>query len=183
MFTLMCCADVDGEKVNLEITLDDAPHSVSFLEYSVARVFTLEAGRPVQAACLYIYDDASLLWTKLENVGQLCEYDQLYLFQPQTTTHADAQQDLPPPRPPRHSRAAAAVEENMRRRLSSSTAPPLAVEDGPRALTAPGAPSQVPRRDSNVASHRTSDSKVDLVARLERLKREKEMILAQKGPS
>ncbi|TPP42307.1 hypothetical protein CGC20_29245 [Leishmania donovani] len=52
-----------------------------------------------------IYDDVLLRWTKLKSLAQLHEYDQLYVFQPQTQWHVDLQKELPPPRPPARSRA------------------------------------------------------------------------------
>lgn len=113
MFTILCCADLHGEKVNLEVTLEAAPLSVQDLISCLAHTFAREEeamlGRPAQATFavtnVFIYDDAALRWTKLKSITQLHEYDQLYLFQPQTPWHRDMQQDLPPPRPPVQSRA------------------------------------------------------------------------------
>nr|ACS87835.1 hypothetical protein CDFL6B12_08 [Angomonas deanei] len=117
MFTILCCADLHGEKVNLEVTLDAAPVSVQELVAYLTHIFAREeqamlshlghptAVPPFQIASAFIYDDVLLRWTKLKSVSQLHEYDQLYVFQPQTPSHRDSQQDLPPPRPPVQSRA------------------------------------------------------------------------------
>jgi hypothetical protein len=117
MFTLLCCADLHGEKVNLEITLDAAPVSVQDLVGSLTHIFAREeaallarqgytsATPAFQISSAFIYDDVLLQWTRLKSITQLHEYDQLYVFQPQTQWHRDTQQDLPPPRPPVQSRA------------------------------------------------------------------------------
>ncbi|KAK7199836.1 hypothetical protein NESM_000031000 [Novymonas esmeraldas] len=112
MFTVLCCADVAGEKVNLEVTLDAFPETLRALEADLARLFSLEtqacaaagavhvAAGPFQVLSVYVYDDVLLRWVRLTSLSQLHEYDQLYLFQPQTQWHEDVQKDLPPPRPP-----------------------------------------------------------------------------------
>lgn len=118
MFTILCCADLHGEKVNLEITLNVVPVSVQDLVESLTRIFAREeaalqssqlgAAADIPAfeiVSTFIYDDALLQWTKLKSITQLHEYDQLYVFQPQTRGHRDTQQDLPPPRPPVRTRA------------------------------------------------------------------------------
>ncbi|KPA80032.1 hypothetical protein ABB37_05052 [Leptomonas pyrrhocoris] len=118
MFTLLCCADLRGEKVNLEVTLESPPVSLQDLAASLTPVFAREevamlarqgyaASAPTfQIANVFLYDDVLLHWTKLKSITQLHEYDQLYVFQPQTQRHRDTQQDLPPPRPPVQGRAA-----------------------------------------------------------------------------
>ncbi|KAG5464692.1 hypothetical protein GH5_00137 [Leishmania sp. Ghana 2012 LV757] len=111
MFTLLCCADFAGDKVNLEITLDTFPPTLRHLEGDIARIFDREAeelvalektsvAEPFQLMTVFIYDDVLLRWAKLESLSQLHEYDQLYVFQPQTQWHIDVQKELPPPRPP-----------------------------------------------------------------------------------
>ncbi|KPI83279.1 hypothetical protein ABL78_7693 [Leptomonas seymouri] len=112
VFTILCCADLRGEKVNLEVTLEVAPLSVQDLVSSLTHLFAREEAEmlarqgyatptPIfQITSTLIYDDVLLQWTKLKSITQLHEYDQLYVFQPQTQWHRDTQQDLPPPRPP-----------------------------------------------------------------------------------
>ncbi|KAG5463956.1 hypothetical protein LSCM1_00132 [Leishmania martiniquensis] len=112
MFTLLCCADLAGDKVNLEITLDAFPATLPHLESDIARIFNQEAqelaalesctslAEPFQLRTVFIYDDVLLRWTTLESLSQLHEYDQLYVFQTQTEWHVDIQKELPPPRPP-----------------------------------------------------------------------------------
>ncbi|EPY34293.1 hypothetical protein STCU_01677 [Strigomonas culicis] len=117
MYTFMCCADVRGGKVNLEITLESPPESVKSMTQQLEKIFLTEIqalsgkvpSKPFRIEHVWIYDDSKLNWTALKCIDQVHEYDQLYVFQPQSDTHRDAQQDLPPPRPPLRSRAASAV--------------------------------------------------------------------------
>lgn len=108
MYFLLVCADLYGEKVNLEITFPTMP-TIGELQRKVVETFNAEAnvkrpqGYPVvefAIARLQIYDDVMLKWTDLVACTQLHEYDQLYAFQPQSPWHIDVQKDLPPPRPP-----------------------------------------------------------------------------------
>ncbi|CBZ25974.1 conserved hypothetical protein [Leishmania mexicana MHOM/GT/2001/U1103] len=117
MFTLLCCADLAGKKVNLEIALDTFPATLRCLESDIARIFNREVEESggvehstslteaFQVMSVFIYDDVLLRWTTLKSLTQLHEYDQLYVFQPQTQWHVDLQKELPPPRPPARSRA------------------------------------------------------------------------------
>lgn len=108
MYTLLICADVYGEKINLEVTFPHMP-TIGDLSRRVTEIFNAEAalkrpeGYPVvnfAISKLQIYDDVMLKWTDLVTCSQLHEYDQLYAFQPQSPWHSDIQKDLPPPRPP-----------------------------------------------------------------------------------
>lgn len=119
MLTLLCCAELHGEKVNLEVTWDELPGSLADLQYGISDVFTQEvaACRPLAGgpsapsfdiARVQVYDDDLLCWADLASLSQLHGFDQLYVFQPQTRWHQDTQQDLPPPRPPTRSRASLA---------------------------------------------------------------------------
>lgn len=108
MYTLLICADVYADKVNLELTFPHMP-TIGDLNRRIVEVFNAEAalkrpeGYPVvnfTISKLQIYDDVMLKWTDLVTCSQLHEYDQLYAFQPQSPWHTDIQKDLPPPRPP-----------------------------------------------------------------------------------
>lgn len=108
MYTLLVCADLYGEKINLELTFAAMP-TIGELQRKVGEVFNFEAqakrpqGYPnIEFTCarLQIYDDVLLKWADLVTCTQLHEYDQLYAFQPQSPWHIDVQKDLPPPRPP-----------------------------------------------------------------------------------
>ena len=108
MYTLLVCADLYGEKMNLELTFSAMP-TMGELQRKITEVYNAEAqvkrpqGYPAidfQIARLQIYDDVLLKWTDLVTCTQLHEYDQLYAFQPQSPWHIDVQKDLPPPRPP-----------------------------------------------------------------------------------
>ena len=122
MYTLLVCADLFGEKINLEITFSAMP-TIGELQRKIIECYTMEsqAKRPpgypnieFSIARLQIYDDVLLKWTDLVTCTQLHEYDQLYAFQPQSPWHIDVQKDLPPPRPPTNQMG------------SSSRAPPAA---------------------------------------------------------
>jgi len=110
MYTLLVCADVYGEKVNLEIVFPSMP-AMGELRRRVTEVLTWEgeAKRPTNyprveftISRLLVYDDVLLSWEDLVSVTQLHEYDQLYVFQPQSQYHSDEQKDLPPPRAMTH---------------------------------------------------------------------------------
>eukprot|EP00659_Diplonema_papillatum_P018603 gene18603-28689_t len=111
MFTVLVCADLYGSKVNLEIPFPNAPPvpSINELTRTIEQIFEQEAhylkppGYPlteVKVSRIQIYDDTYLNWMDLVNSSQLHEYDQLYIFQPQSRWHVDLQKDLPAPRPP-----------------------------------------------------------------------------------
>eukprot|EP00756_Hemistasia_phaeocysticola_P018338 Hpha_TRINITY_DN15587_c1_g14::TRINITY_DN15587_c1_g14_i1::g.108479::m.108479 len=110
MFTVLTCADLFGSKCNLELTFPALP-SVAELQRRVEDVFNSEMhatrppGAPVppegfRVSRVQIYDDVLLKWVDLISSTQLHEYDQLYVFQPQSPWSVDTQQDLPAPRPP-----------------------------------------------------------------------------------
>eukprot|EP01060_Flectonema_neradi_P014421 TRINITY_DN21106_c0_g1_i1.p1 TRINITY_DN21106_c0_g1~~TRINITY_DN21106_c0_g1_i1.p1 ORF type:complete len:384 (+),score=84.37 TRINITY_DN21106_c0_g1_i1:65-1153(+) len=110
MFTILCCADMFGSKVNLELAFAAVP-TIGELTRKIEDVFTAEmhALRPsgaqlpadgIRVSRLQVYDDVLLKWMDLRSSTQLHEYDQVYVFQPQTPWQVDTQQDLPPPRPP-----------------------------------------------------------------------------------
>eukprot|EP01063_Lacrimia_lanifica_P026387 TRINITY_DN3549_c0_g1_i1.p1 TRINITY_DN3549_c0_g1~~TRINITY_DN3549_c0_g1_i1.p1 ORF type:complete len:364 (+),score=161.09 TRINITY_DN3549_c0_g1_i1:60-1151(+) len=110
MFTVLACADMFGSKVNLELTFPALP-TIGELTRRAEEVFTSEmhAIRPAGAQVpaegirinrLQVYDDVMLKWVDLISSAQLHEYDQVYIFQPQSLWHVDTQQDLPAPRPP-----------------------------------------------------------------------------------
>ncbi|KEG07036.1 calmodulin-like protein containing EF hand domain, partial [Trypanosoma grayi] len=117
MYTLLVCADLYGEKCNLELSFPSMP-TITELQRKTLVVFAAEANlrRPhgypsmdFTIARIQIYDDALMTWVDLTSPTQLHEYDQLYVFQPQSPWHMDLQKDLPPPCPPSQSRAASAV--------------------------------------------------------------------------
>ncbi|ORC93080.1 uncharacterized protein TM35_000024060 [Trypanosoma theileri] len=119
MYTLLVCADLYGEKCNLELNFASMP-TLAELQRKILLVFSAESnlrhsqgGLPTvdfTIARIQIYDDVLLKWVDLISPTQLHEYDQLYVFQPQTSWHTDVQKDLPPPCPPSQSRAASAVQ-------------------------------------------------------------------------
>eukprot|EP01065_Artemidia_motanka_P007657 TRINITY_DN13829_c0_g1_i1.p1 TRINITY_DN13829_c0_g1~~TRINITY_DN13829_c0_g1_i1.p1 ORF type:complete len:413 (+),score=136.76 TRINITY_DN13829_c0_g1_i1:62-1300(+) len=108
MFTLLVCADIYGQKVNLEVGFPSVP-TINELTRKVEQVYEEESkhmkpqGFPAlrfEVSRIQIYDDTFLKWVDLLSSTQLHEYDQLYVFQPQSAWHVDLQKDLPAPRPP-----------------------------------------------------------------------------------
>eukprot|EP01062_Namystynia_karyoxenos_P042532 TRINITY_DN3110_c1_g1_i1.p1 TRINITY_DN3110_c1_g1~~TRINITY_DN3110_c1_g1_i1.p1 ORF type:complete len:412 (+),score=116.59 TRINITY_DN3110_c1_g1_i1:103-1338(+) len=108
MFTLLVCADLYGQKINLEVPFPSVP-TINELTRVIEQVYGQEAqqlkpqGFPAiqfQVSRIQIYDDSFLKWVDLISSTQLHEYDQLYVFQPQSAWHVDLQKDLPAPRPP-----------------------------------------------------------------------------------
>nr|CCC93716.1 conserved hypothetical protein [Trypanosoma congolense IL3000] len=106
MYTLLVCADIYGDKCNLEMsfplkpTLDELRAKIVAM-FSAEMVLRRPEGYPetgFSIARVQIYDDSSLKWENLETSSQLHEYDQIYVFQPQTWWHIDVQKSLPPPR-------------------------------------------------------------------------------------
>ena len=117
MFTLLVCGDVYGSKINLEIAFPNVP-TISQLTHTIEEVFDAEAavlkpaGYPtleVKVSRIQIYDDTYLKWMDLVSSTQLHEYDQLYVFQPQSPWHVDLQKDLPAPRVPTGTPASTSV--------------------------------------------------------------------------
>ncbi|RNF06490.1 calmodulin-like protein containing EF hand domain [Trypanosoma conorhini] len=129
MYTLLVCADLFGEKCNLELGFPSAP-TIAELQRKALEVFEAEAnmrrpsGYPVVDFAIVrvqIYDDALLKWVDLVSQTQMHEYDQLYVFQPQSAWHTDVQKDLPPPRPPSQSCAASALHSMLDSPQKSAT--------------------------------------------------------------
>ena len=143
-----------GSKVNLELTFSALP-TVGELTRRVEEVFTAEmhAIKPPGASCpaegiavhrLQVYDDVVLKWVDLISSTQLHEYDQVYVFQPQTPWAVDTQQDLPAPRPPT---GGAAV---------TSVAPPPHQSLGYGGAAAPSAAHQVGFQTTNPDEERAN---------------------------
>eukprot|EP00754_Rhynchopus_humris_P045255 Rhum_TRINITY_DN4748_c0_g1::Rhum_TRINITY_DN4748_c0_g1_i1::g.15555::m.15555 len=142
-FTLLCCADLYGQKVNLEVPFANIP-TVQELTRAVETVFEQEAtflrppGFPlseVRVSRIQIYDDTYLTWMDLVDSSQLHEYDQLYVFQPQSAWHVDQQKDLPAPRPPHTSPPPGSAGA-----VGAPLPPPAAGAPPPAAAAAAGAP-------------------------------------------
>eukprot|EP00754_Rhynchopus_humris_P015983 Rhum_TRINITY_DN14488_c15_g1::Rhum_TRINITY_DN14488_c15_g1_i1::g.92685::m.92685 len=108
-FTMLVCADLFSDKVNLEIPFPEKP-TLEELRSHVQNQFTAEmrALQPPNMAAIdqfvvsrvQIYDDVNNSWVDLSSPQQLHEFDQLYCFQPLNPWQNDLQKDLPPPRPP-----------------------------------------------------------------------------------
>uniref|UniRef100_A0A7S1QPJ2 EF-hand domain-containing protein n=1 Tax=Neobodo designis TaxID=312471 RepID=A0A7S1QPJ2_NEODS len=86
-FRLHICADVGGEKRNVEVTFDRKPETVSKIADEGEIIFRNECAlkqldpRNFSVDFIVFYEDATRRWKPLENVNQLTEYMQLYLFQ------------------------------------------------------------------------------------------------------
>eukprot|EP01060_Flectonema_neradi_P022608 TRINITY_DN30856_c0_g1_i1.p1 TRINITY_DN30856_c0_g1~~TRINITY_DN30856_c0_g1_i1.p1 ORF type:complete len:442 (+),score=75.59 TRINITY_DN30856_c0_g1_i1:54-1328(+) len=151
MFTLLVCGDVYGSKVNLEIPFPNVP-TISQLTHTIEEVFEAEAavlkpaGYPtleVKVSRIQVYDDTYLKWMDLVSSTQLHEYDQLYVFQPQSPWHVDLQKDLPAPRVPSGttpSTAAAAVAPRVVPAPQQFSQQPTAIAMSPVAGQVPPQP-------------------------------------------
>eukprot|EP01063_Lacrimia_lanifica_P013385 TRINITY_DN20024_c0_g1_i1.p1 TRINITY_DN20024_c0_g1~~TRINITY_DN20024_c0_g1_i1.p1 ORF type:complete len:377 (+),score=151.45 TRINITY_DN20024_c0_g1_i1:79-1209(+) len=105
---LRLCADLFGEKINIEVEFD-LRRGIAELRDAIVDVLNTEmtfmrGGKPPPAPFqiyrLQVFDDTLLRWVDLTASEQIFEGAQLYAFQPQTTWHTDVQKDLPPSRPP-----------------------------------------------------------------------------------
>lgn len=94
------CADVGGEKKNLEVVFDRKPETISKIADEAEILFRNEFAQksldPRQFTIDFIvfFEDATRRWRPLENVSQLTEYIQLYCFQPNAT---ETVREIPPP--------------------------------------------------------------------------------------
>lgn len=152
MFTVLVCADLFGFKVNLELTFAALP-TIAELTRRSEEIFNAEmgavrpAGAPVPAegfrvSRVQIYDDVLLKWVDLISSTQLHEYDQLYVFQPQSPWQVDTQQDLPAPRPPSDPQYQQPAAGGGAPPQQASYQQPFAAVPAPQqqAYAAPGAP-------------------------------------------
>ena len=100
-FRLHICCDVGGEKKNIEVTFDRKPETVSKIadegEIIFRNEFALKSLDPRQFSVdfMVFYEDATRRWKPLENVNQIQEYSQLYLFQ--AGVAAETVREIPPP--------------------------------------------------------------------------------------
>ena len=163
MFTLLVCADLYGNKVNLEVPFAAQP-TVNELTRVIEKVFEQEAAfiRPpgfpvaeVKVVRIQIYDDTYLKWMDLVNSSQLHEYDQLYVFQPQSAWHVDLQKDLPAPRPP-HTGPAPGVPVSPT--AVPSAAPQQLYQQPPPVVAPVAAPYQVQQPPAFQPAHQTFNS-------------------------
>lgn len=86
-FRVHICADVGGEKRNVEVTFDRKPETVSKIADEGEIIFRNECAlkgldpRAFSVDFVVFYEDATRRWKPLENVNQLSEFMQLYMFQ------------------------------------------------------------------------------------------------------
>lgn len=173
MFTILCCADINNEKVNLELVLEELPRSISVLKDAITQIFGSEAqaagSRPFAIARVNLYDDAHHCWADLVSLEQLREYDQLYVFQPQSQWHRDVQRDLPPPRTP-------IAGGPIRARTSNTvTAPPLCTSSPHRSDLSEVAQAAVSATHRRTSPHGTTP----IVAKIRQQTVEEEALLQQ----
>eukprot|EP01062_Namystynia_karyoxenos_P059467 TRINITY_DN50916_c0_g1_i1.p1 TRINITY_DN50916_c0_g1~~TRINITY_DN50916_c0_g1_i1.p1 ORF type:complete len:396 (+),score=158.06 TRINITY_DN50916_c0_g1_i1:91-1188(+) len=143
MFTVLCCAEVCGTKVNLEIGFPALP-TIGEFRRRAEEAFNAEqrllspvqlSGAPAQRfriSRMQIYDDVLLKWVDLISSTQLHEYDQVYCFHP-AAPWQESQTDLPAPRQPCSSGGAPSDA------AAFAAAPPLQGA-APGAATAGGGP-------------------------------------------
>eukprot|EP01059_Diplonema_ambulator_P006060 TRINITY_DN15835_c0_g1_i1.p1 TRINITY_DN15835_c0_g1~~TRINITY_DN15835_c0_g1_i1.p1 ORF type:complete len:446 (+),score=98.23 TRINITY_DN15835_c0_g1_i1:31-1338(+) len=108
-FTLLMCAEVYGNKINLELDFDNRP-TVREVKEKAEQVFRIEADAVRQPEHPYldmtfvrlqVYNDAAGTWCDLITMDQLKDFAQLYAFLPpsiwQTPGPAPSPQEIPPP--------------------------------------------------------------------------------------
>ncbi|KEG13121.1 calmodulin-like protein containing EF hand [Trypanosoma grayi] len=158
VFVLLACTDIRGEKINVELPLDERPTSIGELQRTLEQVLQGEESAMKQVAAekatrpsepftvsrLQRYEEDTQSWSDLRDTHSLCAYDQLYVFR-KNPTRADisAQREVPAPRRSPYFRApnaaaeAAADTESQRgiRRRSmgnnDSQSPPIMIRQMP----------------------------------------------------
>jgi hypothetical protein len=99
-FRLLLCADCNGEKVNVETVFDRKPELVTRVADEGQAIFATEYTkrgldpRRFSVDFIVFYDDAARQWKPLESTQQLGEFQQLYLFQHDST---ETVREIPPP--------------------------------------------------------------------------------------
>lgn len=99
-FRLLLCADCNGEKVNVECVFDQKPSMVTRIADEGQAIFSNEYSkrgidpRRFNVDFMVFYDDSQRSWRPLESTQQLAEFQQLYLFQHDST---ETVREIPPP--------------------------------------------------------------------------------------
>lgn len=99
-FRLLLCADCNGEKVNVEAVFDKKPDMVTRIADEGQAIFANEYSKrgidPHRFSVDFIvfYEDSTRSWKPLESPQQLSEFQQLYLFQHDST---ETVREIPPP--------------------------------------------------------------------------------------
>lgn len=100
-FHLHACADVNGEKVNIDVAFDEKPKDVTALAQELEAVFRNEfAAKQLESRLFAIdfivfYDDPLQKWKPLEQTAQLTEFAQVYCFQ--TNLDKETIREIPQP--------------------------------------------------------------------------------------
>eukprot|EP01065_Artemidia_motanka_P003681 TRINITY_DN1174_c1_g1_i1.p2 TRINITY_DN1174_c1_g1~~TRINITY_DN1174_c1_g1_i1.p2 ORF type:complete len:400 (+),score=181.64 TRINITY_DN1174_c1_g1_i1:65-1264(+) len=106
-FTVLCCADLYGSKVNLAVPFP-CPPTMDELKARIKTFFEYESNvvkppgspvRPFTVRSLQVFNDGATRWEELMRAEQLQHHSQIYIFQPGIP---DVQSDLPAPRPASH---------------------------------------------------------------------------------
>eukprot|EP01062_Namystynia_karyoxenos_P023136 TRINITY_DN188_c1_g4_i1.p1 TRINITY_DN188_c1_g4~~TRINITY_DN188_c1_g4_i1.p1 ORF type:complete len:429 (+),score=158.95 TRINITY_DN188_c1_g4_i1:86-1288(+) len=104
---ILACADLYGQKVNLEVPFACLP-TISELMQKCKDYFEYEGNmvkppnspvRPFTVGRIQVFNDATSRWEDLARPDQLQHHSQIYIFQPNIP---DIQSDLPAPRPASH---------------------------------------------------------------------------------
>jgi hypothetical protein len=111
-FVLLACAEVRGEKLNLELPFEGRPTIADLMEV-VERVFRFESSNAVQSspstqrdssepiftiAAVQIYADDTRHWAELTSPHQLHMYDQLFVVRKYIPLSEGARKEIPRPR-------------------------------------------------------------------------------------
>lgn len=111
-FILLACAEVRGEKLNIELPFEARPTIADLMEV-IERVFRFEASNATQSspsqsrdasepiftiACVQVYADDARHWADLTSPHQLHMYDQLFVVRKYMQPSEGARKEIPRPR-------------------------------------------------------------------------------------
>ncbi|CUI14782.1 SMC domain-containing protein, putative [Bodo saltans] len=146
-FVLLACAEVRGEKLNLELPFEGRPTISDLLEV-VERVFRFEASNAIQSsptsqrdssepiftiAAVQIYADESRHWAELTSPHQLHMYDQLFIVRKYIPLSEGARKEIPRPRTSQYfAGRAASVSMPPPPRVASSSSQPQSARGVPQ---------------------------------------------------
>lgn len=111
-FVLLACAEVRGEKLNLELPFEARPTVADLMEV-IERVFRFEASNAIQSSLtpqrdasepiftissVQVYADDARHWAELTSPHQLHMYDQLFVVRKYIPLTENARKEIPRPR-------------------------------------------------------------------------------------
>lgn len=113
VFVILACTDIFGEKINVELPFTEPLASLNELYRALEHVFCFEEGHmrqtkmegprrvsePFTVSRVQRYSDDRHMWVGINDVRDVQEHDQLYVFRKNATrTDISKQREIPPPR-------------------------------------------------------------------------------------